>query len=272
MPNLQQIISLRRKYASQKQITDAFNLADADILEEHLLNEELKKAIAFEHLQPLNEHVPVTKFFSVTPEKQVPEIIKYFEQQRKVNVVLLFIDITGFSSKTQRLSPQNITNWLNDYYEALMPIIYKHGGEIEKVMGDGVICIFGEPFLIVKDCREKYIRAEACAEEIIKRFKDTKNEVKIALHNGPVIYYKTPVEYYEEYTMIGNALTELYRLESVSKSNSINFYTDKFYFRLIKDRPLGINITDESYWDYTHEPHVLQGIGRKEIGILTKTL
>ena len=50
-------------------------------------------------------------------------------------------------------------------------------------------------------------------EKIINHFKNSPNEVKIALHDGPVIYYKTPTEYYEEYTMIGNTLTELYRLE-----------------------------------------------------------
>lgn len=270
MPNLQQIISLRRKYAPQQQITNAFNLEDANILEEHLQNEEVKKAIVLEHLHPLYEHVPITKYFSVTPEKQTPEIIKYFEQQRKVIVVLLFIDITGFASKTSKSTPLDITNWLDDYYHDLMPIIYKHGGEIEKIMGDGIICIFGEPFLIAKDCSEKYVRAEACAKEIIEQFKGTKNEVKIALHNGPVIYYKTPVEYYEEYTMIGNTLTELYRLESASKSNSINFFTDKYYFRLIKHKPLGINITDERYWKYEYNISMLQGIGKKEIGTLTR--
>lgn len=269
MPNLQQIIALRKKYAPLQEISDSFNIQTKE-LGNYLEFQELEKAFSVEHFQPLFEHVPKTKFFAVTAKKQTSNIVDYFEKQEKVHVVLLFIDITHFSSKTYRDSPQKVTERLDNYYRELMPIIYKHGGEIEKIMGDCVICIFGKPFLNFTDCNIKYRKAERCARDIINHFKDSSNEVKIALHDGPVIYYKTPTEYYEEYTMIGNTLTELYRLESVSSSNSINYFTNSRYSRLIGEKPLGIVINDKSYWAHCCKKCTLQGIGERVIGILKR--
>lgn len=266
MPNLQQIIALRKKYASQQQIKDAFN-TEFDKLEKHFEYETIEKAFASEHFNSLMEHVnPREEYFSITKEKQTSSIIKYFEQQKEENVVLLFIDITHFSYKTQEASSKKITSLLNNYYQQLMPIIYKYGGEIEKIMGDGVICIFGEPFLKSIRIEEKFIKAEKCAVEIIRTFKDTFYEVKIALHDGPIMYYKTPSEYYEEYTMIGNTLTELYRLESISQSNGINYFMGRGYDKLTTK----VTCINKNYWRFTSGKYLLPGIGLKTVKSLIR--
>lgn len=269
MPNLQQIIALRRKYAPLQEISDSFNIQTKE-LGDYLEFQELEKAFSVEHIQPLFEHVPKTKFFAITAKKQTSNIVDYFEKQEKVHVVLLAVDITHFSSKTNSDSPQEVTERLDNYYRELMPIIYKHGGEIEKIMGDGIICIFGKPFLNFSDYKIKYRKAEECAREIINHFKNSPNEVKIALHDGPVIYYKTPTEYYEEYTMIGNTLTELYRLESVSMPNSINYYANSYYSRLKGKKPLGLVINNASCWTHSCREYALQGIGKRVVRILKR--
>lgn len=180
-------------------------------------------------------------------------------------MVLLFIDITNFSSRTSKLSPEEITDILDGYYNDLFPIIYKHGGEIEKIMGDGVICIFGKPFLNTNDSVEKYNKAQSCARDIIVKFKGTDNSVKIAFHNGEVMYYKTPTSLYEEYTMIGKALTELYRLESISVDNSINFFADSYYDQLINKSKIKNNFKESEYWTCYTEGVKLKGLGVKTL-------
>lgn len=177
----------------------------------------------------------------------------------------LFIDITNFSTKTSKSSPEEITILLDNYYSHLFPIIYKHGGEIEKIMGDGIICIFGKPFLNVKDNVEKYNRAQSCARDIIVKFKDTNYSVKIALHNGEVMYYKTPTSLYEEYTMIGKVLTELYRLESISENNSINFFAGSYYDQLINKSKIKTNFKKSPYWTHYSESVKLKGLGNKTL-------
>lgn len=85
-----------------------------------------------------------------------------------------------------------------------------------------------------------------------------------------MIYYKTPTEYYEEYTMIGNTLTELYRLESVSMPNSINYYANSYYSRLKGKKPLGLVINNASCWTHSCREYALQGIGKRVVRILKR--
>lgn len=266
MPNLRQIISLREKYDFSSRINDSFNV---EAVKEHFEFKALQKAFSLESIKPLLEDVNVRRYFSVTTKKQIPNIIKYFEEQKKELVALLYIDITDFSLKTNSLSSEEITQRLDDYYNTLIPIIYEYKGEIEKIMGDGIICIFGAPFLNSYDCKKKYIKAESCARKIIKTFRRTENAVKIALHSGQIIYYKTPTDDYEEYTMIGKALTELYRLESISITNSINYFQNSAYDKLTSKFPLGIKITNTDYWEYGCQYVDLKGIGQKEHRYLT---
>lgn len=204
MPNLLNINTLRENYSGntyqKKQIEIALN-------EAFDIKTRLKKSFSY---QNINSH-----------------ILTYFEDEKTANVVLLFIDICNFSNKCKFWTSNNLSEYLDDYYDMLIPLIYQYGGEVEKVIGDGVICTFGEPFLRLNI--EKLLeRADMCAKEIIIQFMETDKEVKIALHDGEVMYYKNK-SHYLEYTMIGNPLTELFRLEGISENNSINYYAFSKY-------------------------------------------
>jgi class 3 adenylate cyclase len=180
---------------------------------------------------------------------------------------LLFIDIASFSKITEKYSNRVITNYLDNYYKIIFPIIYSYGGQIEKTMGDGIICVFGKPFMDV-EWSEEFNQAELCAKEIIETFKGTNKEVKIALHSGEITYYKTPGKDYEEYTMIGKPLTELFRLESVSRTNAINFYKDSLYDGIRPTNGLGISkINYKEVRGFVFDVS-LQGVDYEKVGYL----
>ena len=242
MPNLEQIISFREEYGIGRQkITDSF---DSKLLKQYIQAERLRELHALENNGRLDERV-VT--FSADINNK-PEIVKYYERQAKAWVSLLFFDITDFSTLTQNMSPGEITSFLDSYYKKLIPIIYQNGGEIEKTMGDGIICLFGAPFLTGTQT-EILKKAEDCARCALHQFQNENYKIKVAFHCGEIMYYKTPTKHYKEYTMIGKAITELYRLESVSMDNSINFFKYSMYGRLVEDMPLGITIVDRTKWE-----------------------
>lgn len=252
MPNLNNIFSLKEKYGvlnfQEKLANDAVNKQIVDALS--------KKAGVKAPNVNLLEHFDLST--------KAPDIIQYFELNQTTHVVLLFIDIANFSKYTLGKSNQFISDFLNDYYEEVIPIIYKYKGEIEKLMGDGIICVFGKPFFngSLNECLSK---AELCSKEIIKTLETTAKEVKIAIHDGNVSYYKTPTELYKEYTMIGQTLTELYRLESVSKNNSINYYKNSAYdtFRMNRYKSLSDKLkTDFKTKKFTVE---LPGVDKTEL-------
>ncbi|KPQ19163.1 MAG: adenylate or guanylate cyclase [Algoriphagus marincola HL-49] len=169
----------------------------------------------------------IEKGFSFNDGK-IQEYIEFFKERKKVDVVLLFIDITSFSEKFQKKSPDEVAKILDDYYSVVIPIINFCGGEIEKIIGDGLIAVFGEPFLKSEKVN-LHLRAEKCAITIISKLKDTEYESKVALHFGEVLYYQNESIDYSDFTIVGKTLTELFRLESVSYSNSINFFSSTYF-------------------------------------------
>lgn len=204
MPNLSFISSLRAKY-SNSPINNRVKSRELKLLTENF-NRSIIDIKASFNIQGVDDH-----------------IIQYFEQQKSANVTLLFIDISNFSKKCEELSNEELSKYLDRYYDIVIPIIYRHGGEIEKIIGDGIICLFGEPFL--SDSKDSlFEKTDKCAKDIVIELKNSIFEVKIALHDGTIMYYKNKTLNYPEYTTIGKPLTELFRLESVSENNSINFY------------------------------------------------
>ncbi len=227
MPNLKQIESLRNKYKP-------LNLSDNRVSPRQI------KALYENFNKPTQE---IKSFFNFNGLDN--HVIEYFEEQKDADVVLLFIDITDFSKKCESLSNNSLSRFLDDFYDKVIPIIYRHGGEIEKIIGDGIICLFGEPFLSgTKDFL--FSKADQCAKDIVVKLKESNKEVKIALHDGKIMYYKNKTTDYSEYTMIGKPLTELFRLESISDNNSINYYHICSYDKMDISKDGIYKVTDSS--------------------------
>lgn len=224
MPNLQQLINLKNRYGNSN--LSNLRKQDAELLIESFDPKKIEKG--FENVK-LTLH---SKNFSF-PDFKASGYIEYFLQRKRANVVLLFIDITGFSKKFSNKSSDELVKYLDSYYSKVIPIICEHGGEIEKIMGDGIICIFGEPFL-QEDVNTLHAHADSCSRAIVSQLFNTDYSVKIALHYGEIMYYQNPSDSYYEYTMIGNAITEVFRLESIAKPNSISFFTDTVMHQIQK--------------------------------------
>lgn len=216
MPNLKQLSKLKEIYGDS--VFSNFRKSDIDILLESFQPEKLVKGF---------ENLLITKSFSFQ-DFNAFHYIDYFLNRKKVEAVLLFIDITLFSKKFHKKTTEQIVAYLDEYYKYIIPVINKHGGEIEKIMGDGIICVFGEPFLD-RNQEELHKSADKCSREIISTLRNTEFAVKIALHYGEIMYYKNPTSEYYEFTMIGSAVTELFRLEGVSTGDSINYFAGTKY-------------------------------------------
>lgn len=255
MPNLRQIYQLREKYEKldtrNREVKTYFdNLNEANTLQKAINTGRLTESRETKLFSFINE--------SINAEK--PEIIEYFEEGKEEEVTLLFIDITSFSKTIQGFTNKQIKTYLDEYYKEIIPIIYDFGGEIEKLMGDGIICVFGRPFLDLPIPLSVY-EAERCAQKIIKKFFGTNKNVKVAIHVGKIHYYKVPSEDYAEYTIVGQPITDLYRLESISKSNAINFYRQSNYDKLGWEKSI---FDEKSVSGAVFQTGILQGVNFSE--------
>ena len=64
---------------------------------------------------------------------------------KKANVTVLFADIRGFTSMSEKMTAQQVSEILNEYFSEMEPIITSHNGIINKFIGDAIMAVFGEP-------------------------------------------------------------------------------------------------------------------------------
>src|SRR5205807_9218794 len=78
-------------------------------------------------------------------------------EERKV-VTILFADLVGFTSRAERLDPEDVRALLSPYYTRLRTELERYGGTVEKFIGDAVMAVFGAP-IAHEDDPERAVRA-----------------------------------------------------------------------------------------------------------------
>lgn len=138
-------------------------------------------------------------------------------------VAILIADIRDFTAISEKNSPETIVDFLNNYFTTMGQIIIKHGGTIDKFMGDSIMALFGAP--------ESYIyngnRAANAALEMIEALKtiDTsqlnmgniKFNIGIGVHYGQPIAGSIGSQDKKEYTVIGDDVNLASRIEGLTK-------------------------------------------------------
>ncbi len=142
-------------------------------------------------------------------------------------ISVLFADVVGFTPLTERLAPEQTVHLLNDLFSLLTEIVFRHGGTIDKFMGDSVMALFGAP----SDQPDHAARALACAEDML-RFLDTANagfraragveiELAIGVASGECVVGNIGSKRRMEYTAIGDVVNTAARLEALARPNQV---------------------------------------------------
>ncbi len=142
---------------------------------------------------------------------------------KKAVVTVLFSDIRGFTSMSETMSAQQVSEILNEYFTEMEPIITKYNGIINKFIGDAVMAIFGEP---IQD-KNHASNAVKCGYEMLKRVKELqkkwaaegkpKIEIGIGINTGEVFVGNIGSINRMEYTVIGDTVNLASRLEGYNK-------------------------------------------------------
>lgn len=135
---------------------------------------------------------------------------------------LVFIDIADFSKLVSECTPAQTSEILGEFYLSVIPVIYNNNGLIDRIVGDGIVAVFS-PFLNeIFDNNRCEDQAIQTAEKLVSKMKVTDTQLKAALCSGEVMYCKTGLaDYYEDYTIIGKAVTTIYRLDDIAYANQI---------------------------------------------------
>ncbi|MCL4557276.1 MAG: FHA domain-containing protein [Deltaproteobacteria bacterium] len=134
---------------------------------------------------------------------------------------ILFADIVGFTSLTERSRPREIARMLRIFFEKATDIILTNGGSVNKFLGDGLMAVFGTPISHDDDPD----RAISSAMALIKWVKSNGDGIDISLRigidTGPVLGIMVGSSQRLEYTVIGDSVNVASRLQAIADVNHI---------------------------------------------------
>jgi adenylate cyclase len=136
----------------------------------------------------------------------------------KRRVVVFFSDIRGFTSLSERMSPDEIAGLLTDYFTEMVEIVFEHGGTLDKFMGDAVMALWGAP-LAREDDADRAIRAAIAMQRTLTRLnreweRNGRPQLAagIGINVGEVFAGNIGSHRRLEYTVIGDAVNTASRL------------------------------------------------------------
>ncbi|GAB4365490.1 MAG: adenylate/guanylate cyclase domain-containing protein [Kiloniellaceae bacterium] len=142
---------------------------------------------------------------------------------RRQPVAVLFVDIRGFTALGEAMPPEELGRFLSDYRGRLTEPVFRHGGTVDKFIGDAIMAVFGSPLQRDDDAE----RAVNCALDILAAAERWSAErqaagqppvaIGIGAHYGEVFAGAVGGEQLLEYTVIGDTVNVAERLERLSR-------------------------------------------------------
>jgi adenylate cyclase len=179
----------------------------------------------------------------------------------RINAVLWFSDLRGSTRISESIGPDEIIPFLNDYAEASIDAIHEAGGDVLKLIGDGILAIFtGED---MAGARKAALGAEHRFRLNInavneRRIKDGRpiTSAYVGLHIGEVFYGNIGSEDRLDFTVVGPAVNEVSRIASMCNSIDREFLASSEFAK-------GLDATGRRYLVSTGR-YALRGIGRAQ--------
>ncbi len=177
-----------------------------------------------------------------------------------LRATLLFVDIRGFSSISEKLPSDILLPWLNRYFEVMTDCIMLHGGIVDKYIGDSIMAAFGG---LVTETSETTIRHSAIAAvhtslTIIDRLRDLNEEfaakgwpqikLGIGIHTGTLVGGTVGSRHRASYSLFGDTVNIAARLQEATKT-------------MARDTRYPILLSDATY-QYVHTHFLLEKRGR----------
>lgn len=138
------------------------------------------------------------------------------------DISVLFSDIRGFTTMAENRTPQEVVQLLNRYFTLQVEVVFRHGGSLDKFIGDCIMAFWGAPLDDPEHARHAVAAALDMAE-VLQQFKaelgraDADFDVGIGVHSGPAVVGLIGSDQRREYTAIGDTVNLASRIEGLTK-------------------------------------------------------
>jgi class 3 adenylate cyclase/CHASE3 domain sensor protein len=229
-------------------------------------------ASLYDNLQSLNQNLQKTVDGQVQQLERANRLKRYLSPQvadsilagetevslisRRRNLTIFFSDIRGFTPLSERIEPEELVDRLNEYLSAMTELVFKHGGTLDKYIGDAIMVFFGDP-VPQGDHAQRAVRMALEMRDKLHELQERwslRHEEPLTIGIGIATGYVTVGDIgssaRSDYTVLGNHVNLASRLADQAKADEI----------LVSERTMAENE------DVVHGTEVdqieLEGVGR----------
>jgi adenylate cyclase len=148
---------------------------------------------------------------------------------QRLTATVLFSDIAGFSTISERLDPEVLTAWLDLYMETMTQIVLAHDGIVLRFIGDAILAVFGVPIprTTAAEIDRDAANAVQCALAMAVALRDVNERcrrdglppvaIRVGIHTGTMVAGSMGAVDHLEYSLVGDSVNTAARLEALSK-------------------------------------------------------
>ena len=181
-------------------------------------------ALVLRQAEAERERGNLARYFSPNMVEQLAETDSPLGAVKTQNAAVLFADIVGFTAISEKLTPEQVIALLRRFHQGAADTVFRHGGTVDKFIGDAVMATFGTPETGPRDASN----ALACALEIERGLAPLNEALRaeglpplaagIGLHYGPVVMGDIGGEGRLEFAVIGDSVNVASRLQELTRS------------------------------------------------------
>jgi adenylate cyclase len=159
----------------------------------------------------------------------------------KKDLTVLFSDIRGFTTLSEKMTPEELVHLLNEYLTAMTNVVFHYDGLLDKYMGDAIMAVFGAPL----DQPDHALRACRTALGMMDELKKLQQKwtlenkpalnIGIGINSGDMVVGNMGSDMRFDYTVMGDSVNLGSRLEGINKEYGSNIIISEYTYEAVKD-------------------------------------
>jgi adenylate cyclase len=198
--------------------------------------------VAKNFAQEQREKRRLSRFFSPSVVK---EIVRHKDdaslEAGRRRMTVLFSDIRGFTSMSEKMTPEDVVTFLREYLTVMTEAVFIHGGTVDKYIGDAIMALYNVPFeapdhaaQAVRTALAFQERLKPLAERFTARYGGTL-ACGVGIHTGDAVVGTIGSEQRLEYTAIGDTINLGSRLEGLTKDFNVPVIISEATYLEVRD-------------------------------------